>query len=82
MPDTFLEWSIALLEEIEASPEKQNGAGSILYMPPIRCRTNWARLLHTFMGQAYKNGLVITNYRQVIQRYNLEESAVANADSS
>ena len=82
MPDTFLEWSIALLEEIEASPEKTEWCRKYSVYAANPEQDELSRSLHTFMEQAYKNGLVITNYRQVIQRYSLDESAIANADSS
>lgn len=80
MPNTFLERSIALLEEIEASPEKLEWCRRYSVYNADSGQDELARTLYDFMEQAYDNGLVITNYHQVIQWYHLEEASIVNAD--
>lgn len=82
MPDTFLEQSITLLEEIEASPEKSEWCRCYSVYDVNSRQDELTRSLHTFMKQAYTNGLVITNYHQVIKQYGLDEAAVVKAGAS
>lgn len=76
MPDTFLEQSIALLEEIEASPQKLEWCRRYSVYATNPGQDELAQLLHAFMEKAYENGLVITNYHQVIQQYHLDEGDI------
>ncbi len=80
MPNAFLEQSIALLEGIEASPEKLEWCRQYSVYDTKLIQDELARAIYDFMEQAYDKGLVITNYRQVIQHYNLDEGSVAGAD--
>ncbi len=80
MPNTFLERSIALLEGIEAPPEKLEWCKQYSVYDTKLIQDELARSIYDFMEQAYDNGLVITNYRQAIQHYNLDEGSVAGAD--
>lgn len=82
MPDTFLERSLALLEEIEASPEKLEWCRRYSVYDTDRGQDKLARSLYAFMDQAYANGLVITNYHQVIQQYRLDEADIINVGPS
>lgn len=81
MLNTFLEQSIALLEGIEASPEKLEWCRRYSVYATNPGQDELAQSLHNFMEQAYENGLVIANYHQVIQQYNLDEAFIVNADS-
>lgn len=82
MPNVFLERSIALLEEIEASPEKLEWCRRYSVYTTNPGQDELARSLYTLMDQAYENGLVITNYHQVIQQYHLDEASIVNVDLS
>ena len=76
----FIDWAIGLLEEIEASSEKQEWcrAYSVYSSPPGQ--EALALDLRSFTAGAYANGLVISNYQEVLQRWTLEEQSIANAD--
>lgn len=69
----FLDKSIALLEEINAAPEKRQWCkeNSVYSENPGQAELH--RRINTFEGESYANGLVITNYAQVLQRYGLCE---------
>lgn len=82
MPNTFLEQSIALLEEIEASPEKLEWCRHYSVYAKNPGQDELARSLYAFMDEAYENGLVITNYHQVIQQYSLDEASIVTVDPS
>lgn len=80
MPDTFLSQSIALLEGIEASPQKLEWCKRYSVYDLHSAQDELARSIHKFMENCYTNGLVITNYHQVIQLYGLDEGAIIKAD--
>lgn len=82
MPDTFLERSLALLEEIETSPEKLEWCRRYSVYDTDRGQDELARSLYAFIDQAYANGLVITNYHEVIQQYRLDEDNIINVGPS
>ncbi len=77
---SFLNWAIDLLEQIESSPEKKAWCHhySVYYSNPgqeeLLCD------LRHFMSKAYETGLVISNYQEVFQRWQLEEESIINAD--
>lgn len=79
MSSLFLEQSIALLEEIEASSEKLEWCRQYSVYATNPGQDELARLLYAFTDQAYENGLVITNYHQVIQQYHLDEGDIITA---
>lgn len=82
MSDAFLEQSLALLEEIQASPEKLEWCRRYSVYDTDRGQDELARSLYAFEEQAKANGLVIKNYHQVIQQYRLDEDDVINVPSS
>lgn len=82
MPGTFLEQSLTLLEEIETSPEKLEWCRRYSVYDAGRGQDELALSLRTFADQAYTNGLVITNYHQVIQQYRLDETDMIKVDPS
>ena len=76
----FIDWAIGLLEEIEASSEKQEWCRAYSVYSSNPGQEALARNLRSFTAGAYANGLVISNYQEVLQRWNLEEQSVAAAD--
>lgn len=77
----FLSWAIDLLEQIESSPEKK--AWCHLYSA-YSSNPEQEELLHdlnVFADRAYEKGLVISNYQEVLRRWQLEERSIADADS-
>lgn len=58
MPGTFLERFLALLEEIEASPEKLEWCKRYSVYDTDWGQDELARSLHALVDQAYTNGLV------------------------
>lgn len=82
MPNTFLDKSTALLEEIEMSPKKLEWCKRYSVYNFHSEGNELSRSINTFMNQAYANGLVITNYQQVIEQYNLDETDIENAEFS
>lgn len=73
MPNIFLEQAISLLKEIEEFPEKLEWCKQYSVYITNSGQDELVQSLHAFMEQAYINGLVITNYHQVIQEYHLDE---------
>ena len=71
----FLEQAIALLTDIENSPEKKEWCQkySVYAMDESSLECELKRFLH----QGYDVGLVITNYREVMEEQQLEERLVA-----
>lgn len=80
MLGTFVEQAIALLEEIEASPEKLEWCEKYSVYAPQPGQEGMACRLYAFMDHAPAMGLVITNYHQVIQHYRLREDDIMAAD--
>lgn len=76
----FIDWAIGLLEEIEAASEKQEWCRAYSVYSSNPGQEALARDLRSFTAGAYANGLVISNYQEVLQRWNLEEQSVAVAD--
>lgn len=77
----FLDWAITLLGEIERSPEKLAWCRRYsVYstqpgQEPLQCE------LDAFVDRTYREGLVITNYGEVIRRWGLDERKIAAADA-
>lgn len=76
----FLSWAINLLEKIEASSEKQEWCRSYSVYSSNPGQEALSHDLDNFMTGAYENGLVITNYHEVLQKWDLDERSVAAAD--
>lgn len=75
----FLNWAIDLLEKIENSPEKKAWCHHYSVYSSNPGQEELSQGLDDFMTGAYENGLVITNYHDVLQRWNLDERSVADA---
>lgn len=75
----FLSCAIDLLEQIENSPEKKAWCRrySVYFSNPGQ--EELSHDLDDFMTGAYENGLVITNYHDVLQRWSLDEQSAAHA---
>lgn len=76
----FIDWAIRLLEEIEASSEKQEWCRVYSVYSPNHGQEDLFRDLRSFEHGAYENGLVITNYQEVLEKWVLDERNVAGAD--
>lgn len=76
----FLSWAIDLLEQIENSPEKKAWCHQYSVYSSNPGQEELSRDLDDFMTGAYENGLVITNYHDVLQRWSLDEQSVVSAD--
>lgn len=82
MSEPFLAQSIALLEEIAASSEKLEWCKQYSVYATNPGQDELTQSLYTFIDQAYTNGLVITNYRQIMEAYNLNEADIVGAEVS
>lgn len=76
----FLNWAITLLEQIESSQEKKTWCHNYSVYASNPGQEELFRDLMGFMDGAYENGLVISNYQEVLQRWQLEKRSVADAD--
>lgn len=76
----FLNWAINLLEQIENSPEKKVWCHQYSVHSSNPGQEELSHDLDDFMTGAYKNGLVITDYHEVLQKWDLDERSVAAAD--
>lgn len=76
----FLDWAVSLLEKIEASQEKKTWCRRYSVYSFTLEQEELFRDLNIFMVGAYENGLVISNYQEVLQRWHLEKRSVADAD--
>lgn len=76
----FLDWAVSLLEKIEASQEKKTWYRRYSVYSSTPGQEELLRDLKIFMVGAYENGLVISNYQEVFQRWQLEERSAADAD--
>ena len=76
----FLSWAIDLLEQIEDSPEKNAWCHHYSVYSSNPGQEELLRDLNTFEDRAYGEGLVISNYQEVLRRWQLEERSIADAD--
>lgn len=76
----FLSWAIDLLEQIDNSPEKKAWCHHYSVYSSDPRQEELSHDLDDFMTGAYENGLVISNYHDVLQRWSLDEQSVAGAD--
>ena len=76
----FLSWAIDLLEQIENSPEKNAWCHHYSVYSSNPGQEELLRDLNTFEDRAYGEGLVISNYQEVLRRWQLEERSIADAD--
>ena len=76
----FLNWAITLLEQIESSQEKKTWCHNYSEYASNPGQEELFRDLMGFMDGAYENGLVISNYQEVLQRWQLEKRNAADAD--
>ena len=75
-----IDWFIGLLEEIEASPEKQEWCRAYSVYTSNLGQEELLHDLNVFVKRAYENGLVISNYQEVLRRWQPEERSIANSD--
>lgn len=76
----FLSWAIDLLEQIKNSLEKKAWCHNYSVYSFNPGQEELSHDLDDFMTGAYENGLVITNYHEVLQRWQLEERSIMDAD--
>jgi hypothetical protein len=75
-----LDWAIQLLESICASPEKVSWCRGYDVYTENAGQEEMQRDLDTFIHQAYEFGLVIPNYRHMIELGWVDEEHIAEAD--
>ena len=76
----FLDHAIALLEQIEESGEKRRWCQDYSVYSRNPGQAELFRELRDFVDKGYQEGLVITNYHEVIQQYRLDERKIDDAD--
>ncbi len=77
---TLMDWAIALLTEIETTPDKLAWCQQHSVYAPNAGQESLKQELYTLIDQNYKYSLVISNYREVIEYWNLNEQEIAAAD--
>ena len=77
---SFLDWAIDLLEQIENSQEKNAWCHHYSVYSSNPGQEDLFHDLNVFVDRAYEKGLVISNYQEVLRRWQLEERSIANAD--
>jgi len=77
---SFLNWAIDLLEQIENSPSKKVWCRNYSVYSSNPRQEDLFRDLRIFEAGAYDNGFVISNYQEVLQRWQLDEECIMNAD--
>lgn len=78
----LLTWSIDFLAKIAQSPQQKEWCAK--YSVYDGCEVGQDTLLQNldlFMTSVYKAGMVIANYRQVIEQWGLDEEQIMQADS-
>lgn len=73
---TFLNWAIALLEQIESSESKKLWCQYYSVYSYDPGQEKLSRDLDDFMDRAYQEGLVIANYYEVIRKWGLNEQDI------
>lgn len=76
----FLSWAIDLLEQIENSPKKKAWCHQYSVYSSNPGQEELSHGLDAFMTGAYQSGLVISNYHEVLQKWDLDERSVADAE--
>ena len=79
-PSECLTWSVRLLDGIQRSPEQLAWCRRYSVYSRNPGQAALERTLCAWMDQVYEAGLVIANYREVMDRWGLEERRVAQAD--
>ena len=77
---SFLDWAIDLLEQIENSQEKKAWCHHYSVYSSNPGQEELLHDLNVFVDRAYEKGLVISNYQEIIRRWQLEERSIADAD--
>ena len=80
--NTYWEPSIKMLREIEASEEKRSWCKAYSVYAPQTDKQGLIRTFRQFMNDTYKNGVVIGNYREMMNRLNLDDQQVVKAESA
>lgn len=79
--NAFLSWAIQLLEQIDSSTEEKEWCRSYSVYSANPGQDSLRRDLWALIDRTYENGLVITNYREVIQLWGLDEKCIALANA-
>ena len=77
---SFLDWVIDLLEQIENSQEKEAWCHHYSVYSSNPGQEDLFHDLNVFVDRAYEKGLVISNYQEVLRRWQFEERSIADAD--
>lgn len=76
----FIDWVIALLTEIETTPDQLSWCQQYCVYTLNAGQESLEQALDTLFDQAYKYGMVISNYGKVIDYWNIDEQEIAAAD--
>ena len=78
--DLFLDWAVKFLEQIETSEEKKTWCRCYSVYSYDFGQVKLAQNLKDFVDSTYRAGLVISNYREVIQKWGIEERNITMAE--
>jgi len=81
METSFVDRAIDLLEQIDGSREKKEWCHRYSVYFSDSEQKELCRNIHEFVDGAYTEGLIISNYQNVIRRWRLEEQNIETADS-
>lgn len=76
----FIDWAITLLTEIETTPDKLEWCQRYSVYTSNAGQESLHQALDALYDQTYELGMVITNYRDVIEYWKLDEQDIAVAD--
>lgn len=79
--DLFLDWAIKFLEQIETSEEKKIWCRQYSVYSYGSGQEKLSQNLSDFVDSTDQAGLVIPNYCEVIQKWDIDEGNIATADS-
>ena len=79
---SFVNEAVALLTEIEDSPEKKAWCKNFSVYALNMQRGELYRRIYDFMDLSYENGVVVSNYNEVISREKISESMLGEVDSA
>ena len=79
---SFVNKAIELLTEIEDSPEKKVWCKNFSVYALDMQRNELCRRIYDFMDLSYENGVVVSNYNEILSRERISESMLREVDSA
>lgn len=77
----LMDWALDLLREIEHSPNKRAWCQQYSVYGQISGQEVLLQNLYAFSDRVYEAGMVIANYKEVIDFWNLDEHCIMQSDS-